>query len=42
MVSGLIFRSLNHFEFIFEYGMRECSNLIVLHLAIQFSQYHLL
>ena len=42
MVSGLIFRSLNHFEFIFEYGLREWSNLIVLHLAIQLSQYRFL
>ena len=38
----VIFRSLNHFEFIFEYGLREWSNLIVFHIAIQFSQYHLL
>ena len=28
IVSGLIFRSLIHFEFIFMYGVRECSNLI--------------
>ena len=26
MVSGLTFRSLIHFEFIFVYGVRECSN----------------
>ena len=30
MVSGLTFRSLIHFEFIFVYGGRECSNLIFL------------
>ena len=34
MVSGLIFRSFNHFEFTFVYGVKECSNLIVLHMAI--------
>ena len=37
-VSGLIFRSLIHFEFIFVYGVRECSNFILLHVAVQFSQ----
>ena len=41
-ISGLTFRSLNHFEFIFEYGVSECSNLIVLHVAVQFSQHYLL
>ena len=42
IVSGLIFRSLIHFEFIFMYRVRKCSNLILLHVAVQFSQYHLL
>ena len=28
MVSGLTFRSSIHFEFIFVYGVRECSNFI--------------
>ena len=28
IVSGLIFRSLIHFEFIFVYGVRECPNFI--------------
>ena len=42
MVSGLTFRSLIHFEFIFLYGMRKCSNFILLHVAVQFSQHHLL
>ena len=28
-VSGLTFRSLMYFEFIFVYGVRECSNLIL-------------
>ena len=37
MVSGLTFRSLIHFEFISVYGVRECSNFIVLHVAVQFS-----
>ena len=31
IVSGLTFRSLIHFEFIFVYGVRECSNFILLH-----------
>ena len=36
MVSVLTFRSLNYFEFIFVYGVKECSNLTVLHVAVQF------
>jgi len=40
MVSRLIFRSLNHLEFIFVYGV-ECSNFIDLHVAVQISQHHL-
>ena len=31
------FRSSMHFEFTFVYGVRECSNLILLHVAVQFS-----
>ena len=42
IVSGLTFRSLVHFEFIFVYGVRQCSNFIFLCVAVQFSQYHLL
>ena len=42
MVSGLKFRFLIHFEFIFVYGVRKCSNFILLHVAVQFSQHHLL
>ena len=42
IVSGLPFRYLIHFEFIFVYGVRKCSNFIVLHVAVQFSQHHLL
>ena len=40
-----IFRSSIHFEFIFGvtvYGIRKYSNLIILHVAVQFSQHHLL
>ena len=40
IVSGLTFRSLIHFEFIFVYGVRKCSDFILLHVAVQFS--HLL
>ena len=42
MVSGLTFTSLIHFEFIFVYGVRECYNFILLHVAVQFSQHQLL
>ena len=42
MVFGLISRSLLHFEFIFVYGVRECSNFILFHVALQVSQHHLL
>ena len=34
IVSGLTFRSLIHFEFIFVYGVRKCSNFILLHEAL--------
>ena len=40
-ISGLTCTSLIHFEFIFVYGVRKCSNFILLH-AVQFSQHHLL
>ena len=42
IVSSLTFRSLIHFEFIFVYGVRKCSNFILLYVAVQFSQHHLL
>uniref|UniRef100_A0A8D1VJH5 Uncharacterized protein n=1 Tax=Sus scrofa TaxID=9823 RepID=A0A8D1VJH5_PIG len=42
IVSGLIYRSLIHLELIFVYGVRECSNFILFHAAVQFSQHHLL
>ena len=37
IVSGLTFRSLIHFEFIFVYCVRKWSNFILLHVAVQFS-----
>ena len=42
IVSGLTFRSLIHFELIFLYGVRKCSNFILLHVVDQYSQDHLL
>ena len=46
IVSGLTFRSLIHFEFIFVYRVRKCSSFILLQLVKtgfdQFSQHHLL
>ena len=41
-VSGLMFRSLIHFEFIFLYGIRKCSSFILLQMVDQFSQHYLL
>ena len=34
IVSGLTFRSLIHFELIFVYGVRKCSNFMLLHVAV--------
>ena len=42
IVSGLTFRSLIHFEFIFVYGVRKSSSFILLQVVKLFSQYHLL
>ena len=42
IVSGLVSRSLIHFEFIFVYGIRKSSDFILLHEAVQFFQHHLL
>ena len=42
IASGLTFRSLIHFEFIFVYGVRKCSNFILLCVAHQFPQHHIL
>ena len=41
IVSGLTFRSLIHFEFIFVYCVRKCSNFILLCVVDQSSQHHL-
>ena len=37
IVSGLTFRSLVHFEFIFVYGVRKCSSFILLQEVDQFT-----
>ena len=42
IVYDLTLRFLIHFEFIFVCGVRKCSNFILLHAAVQFSQHHLL
>ena len=42
IVSGITFRSLIHFEFIFVYGVRKCSSFIPLQVVDQISQHHLL
>ena len=42
IMSRLTLSSLIHFEFIFVYGVKKCSNFILLHVAVQFSQHHLL
>ena len=41
ITSGLTFKSLIHSVFIFVYDVRKCSNFILLHIAVQFSQHHL-
>ena len=41
IVSGLTFRSLIHFEFMFVYGVRKCPSFILLQVVDQFSQHHL-
>ena len=42
IVPGLIFKYLIHFEFTFVYGFRQCSNFILLHVAVLHCQHHLL
>ena len=42
IVSGLTLRSLFHFGFVFVHDVRECSNFILLYVAVQFFQHHLL
>ena len=37
IVSGPTVRSLNHFEFVFVYGVRKCSSFTLLHMVDQFS-----
>lgn len=36
MVCSFIFRSLVNFEFMFVYGVRKCSSVILLHVAANF------
>ena len=42
IVSGLTFRSLIRFEVIFVCIVIKCSNFIIVYIAVQFSQCHLL
>ena len=42
MLSSLVFGSLIHFKSIFVYFVRKYCNLILLHVAVQFFQHHLL
>ena len=42
IVSGLTFRSLILFKFIFVYGVRKCSSFILLQVVDKFSPHHLL
>ena len=35
IVSGLTFRSLIHFEFIFVYGVRKCSSFMLLQVVME-------
>ena len=41
MVSGLKLKCLMHFKLIFVYDVRECSNLIQLHVDVQISALHI-
>ena len=40
IISGLTLRFLIYFECLFVYGVKKCSNFILLHVAVQFSQHH--
>ena len=42
IMSDFTFRSLIHFEFIFVLGVRKCSDFMLLHIVVQFSQHTLL
>ena len=37
IITGLTLKSLIHFEFIFVYGVRKCSDSILLHVVVQVS-----
>ena len=41
IVSGLTFRSLIHFEFIFVYGVRKCSSFILFFFSFIFISWRL-
>ena len=41
-VYDLTFSLLTYFEFIFVYGVKKCSNFILWHVTVLFSQHHLL
>ena len=41
-VSSVTFSCLIHFEFIFVFGVIECSNFILLHVTVHFSWHHIL
>ena len=41
-MSGLMFKTLSHFEFIFVHGGKVSSSFVDVHAAVQFSQHHLL
>ena len=42
IASSRTFSSLIHFEFVFVSGIRECSDFIILRVAVQCSRHHLL
>ena len=42
MVSGLAYKSLIHFEFVFVYDVRKYSKFTLSHVAVQFSQHYLM
>ena len=41
-MSGLAFGSFTHVEFIFVCGVQECSDFILLHIAVRFPQHPLI
>ena len=42
IISSFTCQSVIYFEFILYIGWQKCSNFILLHVAVEFSQYHLL